>query len=466
MEKNTHATSAASSSVEKLLQLSMDSPVKEVRALCSECHPSDIAAGLVDADPYIVWSILSKLDIHVRADIFGHFEEDTQIQLADSLSNRSMAGILEHMAPDERVDFIKVLPETKRDALLPILAQAERNDILRLAAYNEGTSGSVMTSDYVTLSPDFTAAESIHKLRQQAPDKETIYYCYVVSSQRKLIGFISLKDLILAHPNCKVSDLMQTDVIYVTAEEDQETAANLISKYDFLALPVVNNSHELLGIITHDDALDIVRNEQTEDMERFMAIAGEHKTSYLRTSAWTHIKNRCPWVTGLAIVGFVSGAILHHFEATLETLFILALYLPMITDTGGNTGSQAATVIIRSIALQEIQLQDTLSILLKELIISCAIAALLFGLAFGKVLWLSQNVHLPEVFTLTNVALVIAMALSVQVVTATLIGAFLPLAAVKMKVDPAVVASPAITTLVDITGLLIYFTCVGLFLSI
>jgi magnesium transporter len=208
------------------------------------------------------------------------------------------------MSADDRVDLLKNIPEDRRQAIMPALAKAEREDIRRLSAHKEGTAGSVMTSDYATISPLFTVSQAIDRLRLEAPDKETIYYAYVVDENRKLTGFVSLKDLILARPNALVSNIMHREVISVHVAEDQESAARLIQKYDLIALPVINGGDVLVGIITHDDAIDIITQEHTEDMEKFMAIGGSHEGAvYMKTSVWGHFRNRAPWVVALAILG-------------------------------------------------------------------------------------------------------------------------------------------------------------------
>jgi len=288
-----------------------------------------------------------------------------------------------------------------------------------------------------------------------------------VDEERRLRGFVSLKDLILAPPDSRVADIAHTDIVFARADEDQEEAANKIATYDLLALPVVNGNDVLVGIVTHDDALDVLRQEQSEDMEKLMAIGGPHRVgAYLTTPAWAHFRNRVTWIVGLALLGLVSGIIIHGFEGTLMNLMILALYMPMVADTGGNTGSQSATVVVRALALREISARDAARVLLKELRVGLLLAVVLGAVAFGKVLFLSQGTPIPAEFSLAGVALAIATALALQVVTATLVGAILPLVATALGCDPAVVASPALTTIVDITGLLIYFTTARLMLGI
>lgn len=438
-----------------------------LRDFCESSHPAEVADFISGLEPEEIWQILVLLKPDLLAEIFSHFAEDVQLVITEKLNRNELSKLITDMSPDDRVDLFKELPNEIQQSLLPALAQAEREDIRRLASYPEGTAGSVMTSEYATLNPDQTVAEAIDKLRLEAPNKETIYYAYVINAQRQLIGFVSLKDLIIAKPTDLISKLMHRDVIFVNVEEDQEEAARKIQKYDLIAIPVVNHQNTLVGIITHDDALDIITQEHTEDMEKIMAIAGSHETGvYLRTPSWIHFKNRAYWVVGLAALGLVSGIIIHSFEATLMHMMILALYMPMVADTGGNTGSQSATVIVRALALKEISPRDFFKIVFKEFKISIMLAIILGSLSWAKVMFLSQDATIPSGFKLATIGFAIAVALGLQVITATLIGAILPLIAARLKLDPAVVASPALTTVVDITGLVIYFLMAKLILGI
>lgn len=433
----------------------------------SSGHPRVIAESLAALTPVEVSAVLSAGDLSLAAEIFSEMEEWFQADVSETMNRRQLARLVTEMAPDDRVDLLGRIPENRRERILSALAVAEREDIRKLSAYHEGSAGSVMTSDYATLSPELTATEAIDTLRLEAPDKETIYYAYVVDDERRLIGFLSLKDLILAPARERVKEIMNAGVISVKATDDQEFAARQIQKYRLIALPVVNGDDALVGIITHDDAIDIITREHTEDLEKFMAIQGSHDAaSYLRTPALTHFRNRVLWVVGLAATGLLSGTIIHHFESTLSHLMILAIYMPMLADTGGNTGSQSATVVIRALALNEITGKDMLRVLWKELRISLMLAAVLAVVAWIKVALLSGGTPLPDGLTLPRVGSVIVLALSIQVITATLVGALLPLGAARLRLDPAVVASPALTTVVDITGLLIYFTCAKLLLGI
>ena len=438
-----------------------------IAGILAESHPTTAAEILEGFSPERVRDILRHLENELRADVFTHLDLDHQVELISLMKRREVARLMTDMPPDDRADLFKSMPEERQREILPAVAQAEREDIRRLTAYEEGTAGAVMTSDYAALQPDLTATMAIERLREIAPDRETIYSAYVVDHDRRLLGYVSLKDLIVAGRNRLVGDIMHHEVIFSRVDDDQEEAARKIQKYDLIALPVVDASEALVGIITHDDALDIITREHTEDMEKFMAIAGSHDPSaYLRTGPVTHFRNRVFWVTGLAVLGMVSGFVIQSFEGLLLQFAILAAFIPMLSDTGGNTGSQAATLVIRALALKEVDSGDVGRVLLKEFKVALMLGVLLGLLAYARVILLGAGSSGPEEFTLHRIGFAIALALALQVVTSTLAGAMLPLGASKLKLDPAVVASPALTSVVDITGVVIYFATVKLVLGV
>jgi len=441
--------------------------IEAIRVFAEKNPPALTAEYLAAFAPTEIWKVIRVVKPAIGAEILSFLDDDVQTEIAATVKRDEIARLLTEMSADDRVDLLKNIPEERREAIMPALAKAEREDIRRLSAHEEGTAGSVMTSDYVTLAPNLTVTQAIDRLRLEAPDKETIYYAYVVDESRKLIGFVSLKDLILARPNLRVGDIMHRGVISVHVAEDQEIAARLIQKYDLLALPVINGGDALVGIITHDDAIDIITQEHTEDMEKFMAIGGSHADAvYMKTSVWGHFRNRSPWVVALAMLGLVSGFIVQSFEGLLLQFAVLAAFMPMLADTGGNTGSQSATLVIRALALKEISTRDILSILTREFRVALLLGILLGVIAFARVILFGGGSTMPEQYSLVTIGLAISLALGLQVVTSTLIGALLPLGAARMKLDPAVVASPALTTVVDITGLMIYFMTAKLMLGI
>ncbi|MBC7362209.1 MAG: magnesium transporter [Candidatus Aminicenantes bacterium] len=451
----------------ELRELIAEKKYDDLCHFCESTHPALVAEFLSALTPQEIWEILSHLSPSLRGEIFSHLDEDVQLEMIQALGRDIMGKLLSDMPPDDRVDLVKQLSERQREAIIPAMAQAEREDLRRLIAYPEGSAGSVMTSDYAVLTPELTVDEAIAKLRREAPDKETIYYSYVVDDQQRLIGFVSLKDLILAPPGARVSDIMHQDVIYARAYDDQEEVARMIQKYDLLAIPVVDENDRLVGIITHDDAMDIIQQEQQEDVEKLMAIGGAHEVgAYMKLSTWDHFKSRIPWILGLALLGFVSGYIVQTYESILIQVAILASFMPMLADTGGNAGSQSATLVIRALALKEISTRDALKILIKEFKVSFLMAIVLALVAYFRVLLFFGHSSTAGTISPLKVGIAVAVALAIQVISSTLIGAFLPLIASSLKFDPAVVASPMLTTIVDITGLFIFFSVAKMILGL
>jgi magnesium transporter len=452
---------------QRLKKLSQTKNFAGIQQLCSSIHPARVADALTKFSPQHIGEILTVIKPRTRATIFSYLAQPLQKNIVEFFKRNTLIEMVAYMPADRRVDFFNQLPEASQELLLPSLAHAERENILKLAAYPPGTAGAVMTSDYAALLAELTASEAIAKLRREAPDRETIYYTYVVDADRRLIGFVSLKDLILANSDRRVADIMHRDVIHSRATDDQEDAALKIQKYDLIALPIVNQDNILVGIITHDDAIDIFAQEHTEDMEKLMAITGSHDHfSYMRTTVWTHFKNRSGWIFILALLGLVSGYIVQNFGTLLLQIAMITSFIPMLTDTGGNTGSQSATLVVRALAVNEITPRDSLAVLFMEGKVAILLGILLGIFSFARVVLFARNGSIPGDHSLVAIGAAIATAMGLQVITATLIGALLPLAAAKLKLDPAVVASPALTTIVDITGLLIFFMSIKFFLGV
>jgi magnesium transporter len=439
---------------------------KTIASMISKMQAVEAAEYLNSIPKNQIVNIVNLFDKEKTADIVSRLNLEKQAEVANELVSKELSNILEFIAPDDRADLFKKLTAEVQNDLLPYLTKKTREDIIRLSSYPEGSAGSVMSSNFASIINTLSIEKALEKVRHDAPSKETIYYIYVVDSDMHLIGFIFLEDLILANLESSVTSIMKTKLVFADVFEDQESVAKKIEKYDLIAIPVVNKKNQLVGIVTHDDAIDILRQEQTEDLEKFMGITGEHKAySYLNKPSWVHFKNRAYWLISLAIVGLLSGVIVHQYSYVLRSLMIVALFMPMMADTGGNSGSQSATVIVRALAIGEITIKDWLKVIWKETKISAMLAFVLGLLAFIKVIFLTTADDIPEGFNLLNIALVIGLALALQVFTATIMGALLPIIAKKFKADPAVIASPALTTLVDISGMLIYFGLVSLLLT-
>ncbi|MEM9417339.1 MAG: magnesium transporter [Bacteroidota bacterium] len=431
---------------ETLLALLGDAPIIEV----AEFLAQQTAQALV--------SLFRQLPEELQGAVFAALEEEPQQVIYQQFSKKNFASLFGHIPSHERAEFYQYLGDKEQIRLLPYLPKSVREDVITLSAYPPETAGSIMSTDFATVMGDMTVKQAIQKLREDSPTKKMIYYIYVVDKDMQMIGFVSLKDLIMTTPNKRVASLLHENFVYASVTDDREAVAQQVEKYDLVAIPILNEEHQLVGIVRYDDAMDVIRAEATEDMEKFMGIVSDEDTAdYLKASSWQHFRKRVLWITGLFITSFLSEAIIHQHEALLAQFTILALYLPMIAGAGGNAGSQAATVVIRAVSLGQVTLRDWLQIILKETQVAILLALCLFFIAFLKVIVLSGSNHLDN-HSIYSFAFAIALALSLQVITSTIVGATLPLIAKYFNGDPAVAASPAITTFVDITGMAIYFT--------
>lgn len=432
--------------------------ISELKNIAEDYAPVDIAEQIEELPTEKIWQILQCFEIHTAGEVMGYFDIDLEVQLAEDIPNESLAPLISSMLSDEGADLLSELSIPLQNSLIPLLAKAKREQLLHLSSYENGTCGALMTADYVSVPPDVTAKSALKRIQIEASKKEFIYYVYVIDKSHKLIGVASIKYLILAHPMKRIDEIMFTDPYIVKSDDDQEKAIDLIENYDFMAVPVVSVDDKLVGIITHDDMFDALQQEHTEDMEMIMGISGEHESEkYIKHSPWQHFKNRIPWVAALSVFQLLTGFVISLFEGTLNSLIILIIYMPQMAATGGNAGSQSSTVIIRAISTQELSTGVFFKAIMKEFNTSILMGLSLAGIAFVKVWILSGSAILPAGITLWRIASLVALALGVQVVTAMTLGAILPILAVKAKLDPAIVASPALTTVVDVSGMLIYF---------
>ncbi len=409
-------------------------------------HPADIATALSEL-PVENQSLLLKLaSPPARATIFGYLSSELQVEIAGQLDRKQLAELFFHMSADERADLYNRLPEERREAFMPALAQVEREDIRRLAAYPEKTVGAVMTSDYATLRPELTARDAIDELRRIAPDTETIYQAYAIDQDRRLVGTVSLRELILAAPGTRVSDLMQTNPVFARADAPREEAARLVAKYDLLALPVINGGDRLVGIVTYDDAMDVEQAETDIDFRKVGAVS-ELGKGLKEASIALLYRKRVFWLVLLVFGNLFSGAGIAYFEDTILAYVALVFFLPLLVDSGGNAGSQSATLMVRALATGDVVLKDWASMLLRELIVAGLLGATMALAVSGLGIWRGG----PEI------ALVVALSMQIVVIVGSVIGMSLPFLLSRMKLDPATASAPLITSIADGTGVLIYF---------
>lgn len=438
-----------------------DKKFSTLRDILITMKPFDIAAvfeNLQDEKMPILFRILPK---ELAAETFVEMDDETQEFLIHGFSDSELKEVVDELFVDDAVDLIEEMPA---NVVKRILRQADkdmRKQINELLKYPEDSAGSIMTTEFIVLRPDMTAEMAIKRIRRTGVDKETIYTCYVTDANNKLIGITTVKDLLLAEDDELVKSIMEENVISVTTLADQEQVAQMFSNYNFLALPVVDNENRLVGIVTIDDAIDVIQEEATEDIEKMAAVLPSDKP-YMKTSVFGLYKKRAPWLLILMLSATFTSAIISSFEAVLANVLILSSFIPMITGSGGNAGSQASVSVIRALSLGEIQFKSIFLVLWKEFRVSILCGVTLAAANFVKLLLFDLNGQ-ENAFM---IALVISLTLVGTIIMAKLVGSSLPLLASKVGFDPAVMANPLISTVCDSLSLLIYFGVAKLILQL
>ena len=419
-----------------------------LRQKMAEMNAADIAAIMEEFDEEDMLKIFRILPKSLAADVFSYMEVDSQQFIITSLSEKDAANIINHLMADDAADLLEEMPANVVKKLLANANPDTRRDINDLLRYPEDSAGSIMTVEYVDLKENMTVEDAIARIRKIGMDSETINICYVLDAKRKLVGTVALRYLLISPGDAVISDIMHENVIYINTLMDQEEVARQFQKYDFTAMPVVDNEERLVGIITVDDIVDILQEEATEDMEKMAAIVPSDKP-YMKTSVIETWKKRMPWLLLLMISATFTGSILTTFEDALMAYGVLIAYIPMLMDTGGNAGGQASVTIIRGLSLNEIEFGDALKVVWKEMRVAILCGGTLAAANFVKLLLLDRVGIM--------VALVVCLTLIASVMIAKVVGCMLPMLARKIGFDPAVMASPFITTIVDVLSLLVYF---------
>lgn len=455
---------------EKILTLLQEKQYTALQRYLDTLNPADIAECLDDLldsgdlpeeELPRVFRLLPK---ELASDTFSDMESDLQETLIEAFSDGELSQVLGDMFLDDTVDVIEEMPANIVKRILKNIDPETRKAVNQVLNYPEDSAGSIMTTEFVDLTPGMTVAEAFDHIRRTGVDKETIYICYIIGPTRKLLGLVSVKDLLLADNGAVLRDMMETNIISVSTLDDREDAAKLFTRYDFSALPVVDRENRLVGIVTVDDAIDVLQEETTEDMEKMAALTpSEHP--YLKSSAFEIWKQRIPWLLILMVSATFTGMIISGFESALARYAALIAFIPMLMDTGGNSGSQASVTVIRGISLGDIAFSDLLRVLWKETRVALLCGLSLAVAAFGKIL-LVDGLLLHNAGITPMVALVVCLTLVCTVFFAKLVGCALPLLAKKLGFDPAVMASPFITTIVDALSLLIYFQIASTLLGI
>ena len=436
-----------------------------LRSLVLDMEPADIGALMEDMDKeeqrLLFFRLLPK---ELAAEAFVEVDGDVQEDLIRAFSGSEISAVMDELYVDDAVDMIEEMPANVVRRILKYTDPAMRQTINDILKYPSDSAGSLMTTEYVDLKEHMTVAQAFDHIRKIGVDKETIYTCYVMGKDRKLLGIVTVKDLLLSDKEAVLTDIMDTNVLFVDTLEDKEVVAQQFAKYDLLALPVVDKEHRLVGIITFDDAMDVMQEENTEDIEKMAAILPTDKP-YMRTGVLETWRKRIPWLLFLMVSATFTGMIISGFEQKLAASVVLTAFIPMLMDTGGNSGSQASVTIIRGLSLGEIEWSDTFAVIWKEIRVAVLCGAVLAAVNFGKMM-LVDNLLLHNAAVTPMVAAVVCVTLVVTVFFAKIVGCTLPILAKQVGLDPAVMASPFITTIVDALSLLVYFNVAGILLHL
>lgn len=422
---------------------------RQLREELSSMNPVDVAL-FIEALPKQQQLVVFRTLLKEQAmEVFAELPPDVQTGIVVSISDNEITDLLDDLAVDDAVDMLEEMPAAVVKRVLKNASPNTRVLINQFLHYPEDSAGSVMTAEYTDLRRDMTVDDAIKRIRRIGEDRETIYTCYVIDSTRHLQGVVTVKDLLLAGDVDRVEDLMEPDVISVSTNDHQEEVANILAKYDLISIPVVDGENRLVGIVTVDDAMDIMQEEATEDFEKMAGMAPSEKP-YLKTGVFSLARNRFLWLTVLMVSGVITGSILGYYQAAFSALTLLVTFIPMLTDTGGNAGSQSSTLVIRGMVLGEIEMKDFGKVLWKELRVSLLVAVPLAVVNYIRII-----VSYPDTVL---VGLVVSLSMICTVVLANTVGGLLPIGAKALKMDPAIMAAPLISTLVDAVSLVVYFS--------
>lgn len=437
-----------------LRQMLDENDAAGLREFCEILHPAGVAEVMQDLATTDVWKVLSHCGLVRQVEIFEHLSLTRQVELVDLIGRDRLSKIIEEMSPDDRADLLSRLEPARVEALLPLIAQAERADIRKLLSYPEHSAGSIMTTEYASLPVNITVREALDRLRQQAPNSETIYYIYILDADRHLQGLTTLRQLILARPDTKLVDLVNRDVIAVRVDDDQEIVAQQLGRYDFIAIPVIDNQNRLVGIITHDDVLDIIQEEAEEDVLRAGAVE-PFEDGYLDTPLRIIAWKRGVWLVFLSLMALVTAWIIDQFEYVSEAYVWMGAFLPLVLASGGNTGSQSATLVIRLMALGKPGRGEKGRLTWREVVVGLMLGGFLAAIDFVFIrFWFGR--------TWTE-SFVVSATVGGVVLLGSLWGTLLPLIFRKLGMDPALMSNPLIAAFMDMMGVLLYYS-IALFL--
>jgi magnesium transporter len=443
--------------INKAIELIEEGKFTQARNEILEMNVVDIAEVFEELDTEKLLVMFRLLPKETAVDVFSYISSDLQEYLIEAIADKEIQTIVDELFLDDTVDLLEEMPANIVKKILKNTSKDKRDLINHFLKYPENSAGSIMTIEYVDLKKEMTVKEALASIKKVGVDKETINTSYVIDEYRKLEGIVSLRKLIINEEDTIIKDIMQTNIISINTHMDQEEIANIIKKYDLLVVPVVDNEKRLVGIITIDDVVDIIDQENTEDFQKMAAMQPSDE-EYLKTGIFASAKHRIIWLLVLMISATITGNIIKQYNDILQSVVILAAFIPMLMDTGGNSGSQSATLVIRGLALDEIRLKDVWKVLWKEFRVSIVVGFVLSGVNFIRIYYLES--------TDLYVAITVCLSLFVTVLTAKLVGGILPIAAKRLRLDPAIMASPLITTIVDAVALVTYFSIATLLLNL
>ncbi len=448
--------------IDEILQLLEEKKYSRLRSILLENNAVDIAEILENISDemgldkaILVFRMLPK---DVSVEVFAYLPEEEQVAVIKGITQREIDHIIEELAFDDMIDLLEELPANLVDKILLNTTKEERKLINTFLNYPENSAGSLMTIDYIDLREEMTVKQCMDHIKNVGLDSETIYNCYVRDNKRQLVGAVSLRSLVMAEEDQLVSELMHSEVMSISVFTDQEEVSNIFKRYGLLALPVVDKEGRIVGIITVDDIFDVIDDEATEDFQKMAGITGDAEDEYLDMSVMKHVKTRLPWMIILTLSYMITGSLITKFENMLSTVVCLVSYMPMIMGTGGNSGSQSSTLVIRGMATEEIELRDFLQVLWKEIRISVVVGVVLSALNFLRIIFIDGNG--------VSVALTVCIAMLFVVIIAKSAGSMLPMLAKRIGIDPALMAGPLVTSLTDMVSMIIYLACATMILSI
>ena len=442
--------------VEKIEKLIEEKKFNNLREYLEDVNSADFPSlfeELTEEQVLLIYRLLSK---EKAAEVFAELDSDVQEKLINALTDKELKNVIDELFMDDTVDLIEEMPSNVVKRILNNIGKADRKIVNELLKYPEDSAGSIMTTEFIDLKENMTVEDAFAKIKKIGLQKETVYNCYVLSINRKIKGFIDIKDLLVAERTDLLKDIMDDNVITVNTLEDQETVAKMFDKYNMYALPVVDKEERLVGIITIDDAIDVLQDENTEDFEK-MAAMTPNEDSYFKTSVFKHAKNRILWLLLLMLSSIVTGTIITNYENAFSAVPILVAFIPMLMGTGGNCGSQSSTLIIRGMAIDEIRLKDFFKAIWKEIRVA---------LLVGFVLAISQGIRIIIQYHDAKLASVVSFSIIGTVLMSKILGCVLPMLAKKIKLDPAIMAAPIITTIVDTCSVLLFFNIATIILNL